>query len=88
VIEHLRDKGLGVGQTGFAVAFGIVIASFVMAMFFTPALTTLFGRAAWWPRRIHPPAEHRSAPLPADQHAGPVQDSGSYAPRCSGSRRD
>ncbi|MBT0771650.1 MMPL family transporter [Kineosporia sp. J2-2] len=34
---------------GFAVSFGIVIAAFVMAMFFTPALTALFGHAAWWP---------------------------------------
>ncbi|GAB2900604.1 MMPL family transporter [Streptomyces deserti] len=52
-------------QTGFAVAFGILIASFVMAMFFTPALTALLGRAAWWPRRLAPtgPAAG-SAPSP------------------------
>jgi RND superfamily putative drug exporter len=34
---------------GFSIAFGIVIAAFVMAMFFTPALTALIGHAAWWP---------------------------------------
>ncbi|MFL6156745.1 MAG: MMPL family transporter [Marmoricola sp.] len=34
---------------GFALAFGIFVAAFVMAMFFTPALTTLIGHAAWWP---------------------------------------
>ena len=34
---------------GFAIAFGIFIAAFVMAMFFTPALTALIGHAAWWP---------------------------------------
>ena len=34
---------------GFAIAFGIVVAAFVMAMFFTPALTALIGHAAWWP---------------------------------------
>jgi len=34
---------------GFAVSFGIVVAAFVMAMFFTPALTALIGHAAWWP---------------------------------------
>jgi len=34
---------------GFAISFGIVIAAFVMAMFFTPALTALIGHAAWWP---------------------------------------
>lgn len=36
-------------EMGFAVSFGIVVAAFVMAMFFTPSLTALFGRAAWWP---------------------------------------
>jgi putative drug exporter of the RND superfamily len=36
-------------RTGFAITFGVAIAAFVMAMFFTPALTALIGRAAWWP---------------------------------------
>ncbi|MEV5606740.1 MMPL family transporter [Streptomyces sp. NPDC052225] len=36
-------------QMGFALSFGIVIAAFVMAMVFTPALTALIGHAAWWP---------------------------------------
>jgi RND superfamily putative drug exporter len=36
-------------QMGFAISFGIAIAAFVMAMFFTPALTALIGHAAWWP---------------------------------------
>ena len=34
---------------GFAISFGIVMAAFVMSMFFTPALTALIGHAAWWP---------------------------------------
>ncbi len=34
---------------GFAISFGILVAAFVMAMFFTPALTALIGHAAWWP---------------------------------------
>ena len=34
---------------GFSISFGIVIAAFVMAMFFTPSLTALIGSAAWWP---------------------------------------
>jgi RND superfamily putative drug exporter len=34
---------------GFALSFGIAIAAFVMAMFFTPSLTALIGHAAWWP---------------------------------------
>ena len=36
-------------QMGFAISAGIAMAAFVMAMFFTPALTALFGRVAWWP---------------------------------------
>jgi len=36
-------------QMGFAVSFGIAIAAFIMAMFFTPSLTALIGHAAWWP---------------------------------------
>ncbi|MFJ6214050.1 MMPL family transporter [Streptomyces sp. NPDC092296] len=36
-------------QMGFAVAVGIMAAAFVMALFFTPALTALIGHAAWWP---------------------------------------
>ncbi|MGA8256969.1 MAG: MMPL family transporter [Nocardioides sp.] len=34
---------------GFALSFGILVAAFVMSMFFTPALTALLGHAAWWP---------------------------------------
>ncbi|MGW4247201.1 MMPL family transporter, partial [Nocardia sp. NPDC004722] len=34
---------------GFAISVGIAIAAFVMAMFFTPAVTALVGRRAWWP---------------------------------------
>ncbi|MEU6678585.1 MMPL family transporter [Streptomyces sp. NPDC046925] len=36
-------------QMGFSLSFGILIAAFVMAMIFTPALTALIGHAAWWP---------------------------------------
>jgi len=36
-------------QIGFAVSCGIVLAAFVMAMFFSPSLTALIGRRAWWP---------------------------------------
>ncbi|MFE3618141.1 MMPL family transporter, partial [Streptomyces anulatus] len=36
-------------QMGFAISVGIAIAAFVMALFFTPAVTALLGRRAWWP---------------------------------------
>jgi len=42
---------------GFAISFGIVVAAFVMAMFFTPALTALVGHAAWWPGHADEPKE-------------------------------
>jgi putative drug exporter of the RND superfamily len=48
-------------QMGFAISFGIAIAAFVMALFFTPALTALFGRAAWWPGHGDT-AKHPTAP--------------------------
>ena len=34
---------------GFALAFGIAVSAFGMAMFFVPAITALIGHAAWWP---------------------------------------
>jgi RND superfamily putative drug exporter len=49
-------------QMGFAMSFGIAVASFVMAMFFTPAITALIGRNAWWPG-------HGDAPHPNPQQA-------------------
>jgi len=36
-------------QVGFAVAAGIALAAFVMAMFFSPSITALVGNRAWWP---------------------------------------
>jgi putative drug exporter of the RND superfamily len=36
-------------QVGFAVACGIVLAAFVMSMFFSPSLTALIGKRVWWP---------------------------------------
>jgi RND superfamily putative drug exporter len=46
---------------GFALSFGIFIAAFVMAMFFTPALTALIGHAAWWPGHGDKKAPHELA---------------------------
>ena len=47
-------------QIGFAVSCGIALAAFVMAMFFSPALTALIGHRAWWPGHPHKP--HTPAP--------------------------
>lgn len=43
-------------QMGFAIALGIAIAAFVMALFLTPALTALIGEPAWWPGHSTDPA--------------------------------
>ncbi|MFH8382605.1 MMPL family transporter [Kitasatospora sp. NPDC018058] len=58
-------------EFGFAMAFGIVLAAFVMAMFFTPALTALIGNKAWWPGHGGDARPgHGPAPL-ADAHGVP-----------------
>ncbi|TCO61003.1 MMPL family transporter [Actinocrispum wychmicini] len=49
-------------EMGFALAFGILVAAFVMAMFFVPSLTALIGRAAWWPGRGHRTEEPKTVP--------------------------
>jgi len=48
-------------QQGFAMAFGILLASLVVSSVLVPALTTLAGQRAWWPRRstLRPPAQAR-----------------------------
>jgi len=62
-------------EMGFAVSFGIAVAAFVMAMFFTPSLTALIGHAAWWPghadRATAPPADpDRTGGTPVRDTAG------------------
>jgi RND superfamily putative drug exporter len=52
-------------QVGFAVSCGIVLAAFVMSMFFSPSLTALIGNRAWWPggsNRARPAATEAPAP--------------------------
>jgi RND superfamily putative drug exporter len=36
-------------QIGFAVAIGVILVSFVMALVLVPSLTVLLGRRAFWP---------------------------------------
>jgi RND superfamily putative drug exporter len=47
-------------QMGFAVAFGILLTAFLMALLLVPTVTTLLGARAWWPSRnagsTHSPA--------------------------------
>ncbi|GGW70620.1 putative membrane protein [Streptomyces lucensis JCM 4490] len=65
-------------EMGFAVSFGIAIAAFVMAMFFTPSLTALIGHAAWWPghgdRAVTTPGAGTGSDGPATASGGDGRD--------------
>ncbi|MEU3512920.1 MMPL family transporter [Streptomyces longwoodensis] len=63
-------------EMGFAVSFGIAIAAFVMAMFFTPSLTALIGHAAWWPGHADraPAGTHGADPAVATGEEELTQD--------------
>ena len=55
-------------QIGFAVSCGIALSAFVMAMFFSPSLTALIGRRAWWPGHADKP---RTPAAPRSREAAP-----------------
>jgi RND superfamily putative drug exporter len=55
---------------GFAISFGIFVAAFVMAMFFTPAVTALIGHAAWWPGHGDEKKPESPEPVPAGHLEG------------------
>ncbi|MFE9680861.1 MMPL family transporter [Streptomyces sp. NPDC006285] len=63
-------------EMGFAVSFGIAIAAFVMAMFFTPSLTALIGHAAWWPGHGDRAEEPRADAGPGGSGAAPAPGGG------------
>ncbi|MCA6093444.1 MMPL family transporter [Streptomyces sp. SCA3-4] len=50
-------------QMGFAVAFGILLTAFVMAMLLVPTVTSLLGHKAWWPGHQDAPREVPAAPV-------------------------
>jgi putative drug exporter of the RND superfamily len=58
-------------QLGFAVASGIFLAAFVMAMFFSPGLTALIGHRAWWPGHADKAAPG-VAPAGREREARPI----------------
>ena len=42
---------LGLLQIGFAVAFGVLLDTFVVRTTLVPAIIVLLGRWSWWPSR-------------------------------------
>ncbi len=54
-------------QMGFAVAFGILLTAFVMAMLLVPTVTSLLGHKAWWPGHQDAP---KATAVPADAALG------------------
>jgi RND superfamily putative drug exporter len=59
---------LGLRQIGFAVAFGVLLDTFVVRTTLVPALTVLLNQWAWWPRRgpggTQAPQRHAGRPQP------------------------
>jgi putative drug exporter of the RND superfamily len=59
----------GTKQMGFAMAAGILIASFVVSSLLVPSIAALVGRKAWWPgfrgRLARIPSAHAEAAEPA-----------------------
>jgi len=65
----MTGEVLGLVQLGFAVAFGVLIDTFVVRTVLDPALATLFGRWTWWPGGVPKatvPSEGEPLPESAD----------------------
>jgi RND superfamily putative drug exporter len=60
-------------QMGFAVAFGILLTAFVMALLLVPTVTTLLGARAWWPSR-NTGSAHSPAVSDPDGDANPTAE--------------
>ena len=65
----LSGSILGLLQIGFAVAFGVLLDTFVVRTTLVPAITVLLGRWSWWPRRGPGTATHREARWSHEQTA-------------------
>ena len=62
---------LGLLQIGFAVAFGVLLDTFVVRTTLVPAIIVLLGRWSWWPRRG--PGKRRRPESPVDGPSGDAQ---------------
>jgi RND superfamily putative drug exporter len=64
----MLNKDMNARQVGFAMAVGILIASFVVSTLLVPAITTMVGEKAWWPRRRGPITECDDLPIEQPLH--------------------
>jgi RND superfamily putative drug exporter len=64
----MLNKDVNARQIGFAMAVGILIASFVVSTLLVPAITTLLGEKAWWPRRRGPVTGRDELPIEQPLH--------------------
>ncbi len=60
----LTGEVAGLLEIGFAVAFGVLVDTFVVRTVLDPALAALFGRWTWWPGGV-PQADRRRGRVPA-----------------------
>ncbi len=54
----------GLIEMGFAVAFGVLIDTFVVRTMLDPALATLFGKGTWWPGGVPKAQKARTSVKP------------------------
>lgn len=59
----MLNKDGNTKQIGFAMAVGILIASFVVSTLLVPAITTMLGEKAWWPGSRKPIAQRDELPI-------------------------
>jgi RND superfamily putative drug exporter len=52
----MLNKDLNTREIGFAMAMGILVASLLVSTLLVPAVTTVIGERAWWPRNRRPRA--------------------------------
>ena len=66
----LTGEVAGLLEIGFAVAFGVLVDTFVVRTVLDPALATLFGRWTWWPGGVPQAEGRRRAPKSPAAQAG------------------
>ena len=57
----MLDRDVNSREIGFGMTVGILVASLLVSTLLVPALTTLVGRRAWWPRGRQPTAVPQEA---------------------------